>query len=119
MDFYDSLDCRLKGAKVIEIENNRLYINGVFKYYAAHSLHDTVDGNCYISFSHRHGRNLVCVDGKAWLGDNDGTMPSPDIVVGSVVSLDGLLPDPSAMVVVMEHIQTREDDGLNTRIKVK
>lgn len=103
---------------MIEIENNRLYINGLFTAYAAHQIPDPIDGHCYISFSHRHGRNLLSCAGKAWLGDNDGSLPHCDVIIGRVVGPDGLLPDPSIMELIIGHIESREDQGVNTRIKV-
>lgn len=103
---------------LIEIEGNRLYVKGLFVCYAEHAIPDPISGNCYISFSHRHGRNLILVDGKAWLGHDDGSRPRPDIVIGHVVGPDGLLSDPSAMAVITEHLQAREDDGLSSYIKV-
>jgi hypothetical protein len=103
---------------MIEIDGNRVYVKGLFCCYASHSLPAPISGDCGVMFSHRHGRNLVNVAGEAWLGDNDGSLPNPDIVIGHVVGPDGLLPDAGAMEHIVNIIQVREDDGLTTRIKV-
>jgi hypothetical protein len=103
---------------MIEIEGNRLYIDGLFVCYATHQISSPVDATCYLSFSHRHGCNLVNVAGQYWLGDDDGSLPRADIVIGHVVGPNGLLPDPSTMVRITEYLQVKEDDGRNVRIKV-
>lgn len=104
---------------MIEIENNRLYIDGLFVCYAAHNIDVPFDGSCYISYSHRHGRNLANCGGKYWLGDSDGSLPNPDVVIGHVVGPNGLLPDLSTMERLTEYMQVKEDDGLNVRIVIK
>lgn len=104
---------------MIEVEGNRLYLGGVFVCYAAYALPKPISGHCYLSFSHRHGRDLLSCDGKAWMGDNDGSMPGPDIVIGRVVSSTGLVPDPEVMGQIVKFVQSREDEGRNTKVEIK
>lgn len=118
MDFYDLMDCCAERAKVIEIEGNRLYWNGVKLCYAAHTLLEPLIGDCYISYSHRHQRDLILCAGTAWMGTNNGALPAPDIVIGSVVGSNGLLPDDGCMEHLIALIQAREDDGLKTKVRV-
>ena len=103
---------------MILIEQNRLYWNGVSICFASHSLPNVVDGVCSVLYCHSLGRTLVNVDGKYWMGDRDGALPEPDIIIGQVVGSCGLLNDPETMTRVIELIQVREDDGLQTKIKV-
>lgn len=103
---------------MIEIEGNRLYVKGLFVCYAAHTLPDPVAGDCCIMWSHLHQRNLISCAGRAWMGSNDGAIPHPDILIGHVVGIDGLIPDPGAMDQLMNIIQAREDIGLKTRIVI-
>lgn len=103
---------------MIEIDNNRLYLDGVFLCYAEHSIHNPINSDCYLSFSHRYGRTLILVNGKAWLGCSDGSLPNPDIVIGSVIGPNGLLPDFSTMERLINYLQDKEDLGINVKIKV-
>jgi hypothetical protein len=103
---------------MIEIEGNRLYWNGVKQCYVEHKVPVPFSGHCYVSYSHRHGRNLISCAGKAWLGDDDGSLPRPDIVIGHVIGPNGLLPDSGSMEHLVALLEARDDDGLNTTVKV-
>lgn len=104
---------------MIEIDYNRLYINGIFICYATHQIPHPISDHCYISYAHRYGRDLINVAGKYWMGDNDGSLPLPDICIGNVVGVEGVLPDSDVMEKVFMYIQNKEDVGLNVNIKVK
>lgn len=104
---------------MITIENNRLYIDGTFYCYASHQISVPIDSHCHISFSHRHGRNLINIAGKYWMGDNDGSLPLPDITIGSVIGSNGMLCDASAMVKLTEYLHYKEDIGVNAKIRIK
>jgi hypothetical protein len=103
---------------MIEIEGNRLYWNGLFTCYASHQISADVVTSVSVMFSHRHSRVLLNAGGKYWIGSNDGSLPNPDIVVGHVVGPNGLLPDPASMERLIELVQVRDDDGLQTRLRI-
>jgi len=104
---------------MIEIEGNRLYWNGLFTCYADHQISGALVSTVSVMYSHRHGKNLLNIGGKYWLGDNDGSLPCPDILIGHVVGSNGLLPDSGSLHHLMEMIQARDDDGLQTKVMVK
>ncbi len=104
---------------MLEVVANRVYWNKVFCCYAEHSVPSRTAGDACVLYSHRHQRNLISVAGDYWLGDDDGSLPKPDIVIGTVVSGTGLLPDPGMMEHIVELIQVREDDGLSTKCVVE
>lgn len=102
----------------LEVNGNRVYWNKIFCCYAEHSISTPVVGDCCILFSHRHGRNLLNIAGLYWMGDNDNSLPKPDVVIGSVVGPDGILPDAGSFEHLMNLVQVREDDGLSTKGKI-
>ena len=103
---------------MIEIEGNRLYWNGVRICYASHEIPDAVTGDCCVMYSHRYQRNLILCAGKYWLGTNNNTLPATDIVIGSVIGLDGMLSDDSLMTHITELVQAREDYGMPVRFRL-
>ena len=103
----------------LRVVGNRVYWKSVRVCYANPALPRSLSGDCRVAFSHRHGRLLINIAGTVWVGDDDGSMPRPEVVIGSVVGPSGLLPDPAMMQHLIELIQVREDDGLNTLATVE
>jgi hypothetical protein len=62
---------------------------------------------------------LVNIADSVWVGDDDGSLPRPEVVIGSVVSESGLLPDPVSLSRLIAMIQTCEDEGFAVLAKVE